>query len=74
MRSGEKTDIYPQGERGIGLCLPFNQAGPILLKWWRAGPLKLKAASKTLNYKLAPLVLGLWVSTLPAGNWIHFVN
>jgi len=68
MGSGEKTDIYPQGERGIGLCLPFNQPGPILLKWSRAGPLGLKAASMTLNYKLAPLVLGLWVSTLPAGN------
>lgn len=68
MGSGEKTDIYPQGERGIGLCLPFNQTGPILLKWSRAGPVKLKAESTALNYKLAPLVLGLWVSALPAGS------
>jgi hypothetical protein len=49
MRLGEKPDICPQGERGIGLGLPFNQTRPILLKWSRAGSVKLKAASRGLE-------------------------
>lgn len=52
MGLGEKHDMCPQGDRGIGLSLPFNQTWPIPLKWSRAGSVKLKAAYMALNSKL----------------------
>jgi hypothetical protein len=64
--------MSPQGDRGIGLGLPFNQTWPTLWKWSSAGSVKLKAAShnlESLNY--SSFVTGsVRLLTVPAGHYL----